>query len=135
MWSPVGIDAPVERGQARYELTYKPGTRHAQAFELALDFPTASRTLSLEPLYHFSMNGIGYTHPTDGHGVYLGESYRNGESYTVAEVDETIPFNQHIQALCRVRRDDGAVGIGILEQLIIGPHEPSGLRELFDMHT
>ena len=81
------------------------------------------------------MNGIGYTHPTDGHGNWLGPSYRNGESFAVADVDETIPFNQHVQAVCRVRRDDGAEGVGILEQLIIGPHLPSGLTELFDMHT
>ena len=135
LWSPVGVDAPVERGRGDYTFTYKPGTRHAEGFDLQLTFPSGTRSFTLEPLYNFYMNGIGYTHPTDGHGVWLGESYRNGESFAVAEVDETIPFNQHIQAVCRVRRDDDAVGIGILEQLIIGPHQPSGLAELFDMHT
>ena len=135
LWSPIGFDAPVEGGRSEYTFTFKPGTRHASAFELALDFPSGARTLSLEPLYNFYMNGIGYMHPTEGHGVYLGESHRNSESFTVADVDETVPFNQHIQAICRVRRDDGAVGIGILEQLIIGPHSPSGLREIFDMHA
>lgn len=135
MWSPIGFDAPVESGTSSYEFTYKPGTRHASAFELTLSFPSGTRRLSLEPLYDFTMNGIGYMHPTEGHGVFLGENHRNSESFAVAEVDKTVPFNLHIQAICRVHRDDGAVGIGILEQLIIGPHAPSGLTEIFDMHT
>ena len=37
----------------------------------------------------------------------------------------------HIQELCRARMD-GREGIGILEQLAIGPHEPSGFEGLFD---
>jgi hypothetical protein len=27
---------------------------------------------------------------------------------------------------------DGKVGVGVLEQLVIGPHEPSGFTEFFD---
>jgi hypothetical protein len=49
--------------------------------------------------------------------------------------DEMAPFNQHVQTLCRATRDDGAEGIGILEQLIIGPHAPSGLNDLLDPHA
>ena len=137
MCSAIGdIDLPVERGTASYEFEYKPATRHAAAFSLALDFPSGvRRTLTLEPLFNFYMLGIGYGHPTDGHGTFLGESYRAYDSMKTADVDETMPFNQHIQALCRVKRDDGAEGIGILEQLIFGPHAPSGLSDLLDMHA
>ncbi|MDQ1395239.1 MAG: hypothetical protein QOG64_498 [Acidimicrobiaceae bacterium] len=134
LWSPVGVDAPVERGTASYHFDYTPGTRHAAAFELRLTFPSGGRTLELEPIFPFFMQGIGYTHPTQGHGMFVGEQFRAAESFITADMDEANPFNQHIQALCRVRRDDGAEGIGILEQLVIGPHQPSGLTDLLDMH-
>jgi hypothetical protein len=131
----VALDVPVEHGQATYRFDYKPGTRHAAAFELQLQLPSGTRTLELEPLFNFFMLGIGYGHPTQGHGMFLGEEFRAADSMVVADVDETNPFHQHIQALCRARRDDGADGVGILEQLIFGPHEPSGLADLLDMHA
>ena len=75
MWAPVstGVDplaATVESGIARYERVFKPGTRHAQSFTLRLDFPSGARTLEFEPVFPFAMRGIGYTHPTCGHGVF-----------------------------------------------------------------
>ena len=132
---PDALDLPVEHAQPTYRFDFKPGTRHAAAFELRLQLPNGPRTLTLEPLYNFFMLGVGYGHPTQGHGMFLGESFRDADSWVVADVDETNPFHQHIQALCRVRRDDGAEGIGILEQLIFGPHRPSGFTDLLDMHA
>ena len=41
------------------------------------------------------------------------------------------PQHIHIQHLCRARMGDRE-GIGILEQLVIGPHAPSGFESLFD---
>ena len=35
------------------------------------------------------------------------------ETYVTAELDERDPFLQHIQELCRVRRDDGATGASL----------------------
>jgi hypothetical protein len=137
MWAPVspGVDplvAPVESGTAGYERTFKPGTRHAQSFTLRLGFPTGARTFEFEPIFPFAMRGIGYTHPSCGHGVFQGALAVTRETYVTAELDERDPFLQHIQELCRVRRDDGATGIGILEQLIFGPHSPSGLHDILD---
>ena len=43
-----------------------------------------------------------------------------------AEEDEASPLNLHVQAFVRAERDDGAVGVGILEQLIIGPSATLG---------
>jgi hypothetical protein len=114
--------------------TSRRGTRHAAAFSLALSFPGGDRRLDFEPVFLFAMRGIGYTHPTFSHGAYQGELAVNRETYVTADLDERDPFHQHIQELCRVRRDDGAEGIGILEQLIFGPHLPSGLTDILDMH-
>ena len=115
---------------ADYEVEWKSGTRHARWARITL----GSRSVELEPVMQFSMQGIGYTHPVWGHGMYVGDDVRAYEAFALDEVDETAPFQQHIQALCRLRRDDGAEGLGILEQLVIGPHAPSGLTDLLDMH-
>jgi hypothetical protein len=138
MWAPVGatedpLAAPVESGTARYRRAFKPGTRHARSFTLDLSFPGGERRLEFEPVFPFAMRGIGYTHPACGHGVYQGGLLVTRETYVTADLDERDPFLQHIQELCRVHRDDGPTGIGILEQLIFGPHAPSGLHDILDM--
>ena len=51
--------------------------------------------------------------------------------------DAASPANAHIQALvsAELKLPDGRIlhGRGVLEQLFIGPHAPSGFRELFDL--
>ncbi|HEY2485824.1 MAG TPA: hypothetical protein VGI36_11790 [Candidatus Binataceae bacterium] len=86
-----------------------------------------------ETLYNFSMHGIGYGHPKRGHGVYIGTDVSTYESFKAAEADQTQPLNQHIQAVCRAK-SGSREGMGILEMLIIGAHEKSGLKTLLDMH-
>ena len=135
MWAPAGAGhhaGVVEAGTAAYSLDFLPGTRHARAAELRLALPSGDRRIALEPVFPFYMQGIGYAHPTDNHGTWLGDGFRRSESFATAEVDETLPHNQHVQALCRAERDDGARGIGVLEQLIVGPHAPSGFTDLLD---
>jgi hypothetical protein len=47
-----------------------------------------------------------------------------------------LPHHLHIQALCDVscRDDEGRVhqGRGVLEQLVVGPHAPSGFMSMSD---
>jgi hypothetical protein len=117
-------------------IVFKPGTRHAKSAELRLRRKSGSDVeIQLEPSYRFSMSGIGYFHPEWGHGVYTGEDRTGYDVYELASVDETQPLHLHVQAFCRARlRENGRTkdGVGVLEQLILGPHEPSGLRELLD---
>jgi hypothetical protein len=90
-----------------------------------------TRTIELEPLYEFQMIGLGYGHPEWGHGFWKGESAVGGERWTLPVDTPCDPRHLHIQAVCRATCD-GVQGIGILEQLVIGPHAPSGLRQLLD---
>ncbi len=53
------------------------------------------------------------------------------EQWRLEDVDETDLFNQHVQHLVRARMGDRE-GIGVLEQIILGPHDPSGFRGLID---
>ena len=134
-WAPLGdLDTPIEGGAAEYSLSYRPGTRHAQSFEVDFDLPGRHEVITLEPLLNFYMQGIGYTHPIWGHGMFVGDDVSAYDAIVTADADETNPFYQHVQTLCRAERSHHSPGLGILEQLIIGPHQPSGLEELLDMH-
>lgn len=116
------------------KLSFKSGTRHAAAAEI--EFVTASGGswhFELTPRWHFYMRGIGYTHPHFRHGTYHGELETGYDEFAVAEVD---PTDLHIQAMCDVRltnKQGEFAGQGILEQLIVGPHAPSGFKDMMDM--
>ena len=92
-------------------------------------------TVTLEPVYEFMMVGIGYGHPVHTHGAWLGESVVSGDRMTLPVAEPCARTGLHVQALSKAtfRGADGRTeeGIGILEQLAIGPH-PSGLTGLLD---
>lgn len=128
-----GTEADIEVGTVRYEMPYVPGTRHASGFTCSMDLPRSGQVdFDLELLYPFLMKGIGYTHPDWQHGRWKGPAERLYETYSVDQADVTQFPNLHIQAVAKVRRGDGAEGIGILEQLVIGPHAPSGFTSILD---
>ena len=79
------------------------------------------------------MKGIGYGHSHFAHGSYHGELETGFDEFRLSEVDAT---NIHIQAMCDVllTTPNGEYkGQGVLEQLIIGPHAPSGFVDFMDM--
>jgi hypothetical protein len=119
-----------------YSVEWRPGTRTAAAFELSLTpwvgEPSAIR---LEPLFEFHMSGLGYLSPEWSHGVWKGESVVGGERWDLPVDDPLAPDHVHVQSIVRATTS-GALGehqgVGILEQLAIGRHDPSGLTGIFD---
>jgi len=81
------------------------------------------------------MRGIGYGHPEFGHGYWKGEAVTAGERLDLPVATPLTREHVHVQALCDavVTLPDGRTerGMGILEQLAIGPH-PSGLTGIID---
>ena len=77
------------------------------------------------------MLGIGYFHPEWSHGVWKGEAASAVDELVLADLVATEPQHTHVQQLVRATWGD-RTGVGVLEQLAIGDHEPSGLRGLFD---
>jgi len=121
----------------RYRLTFRPGTRHASAAEVEGTTRDGPLRVSLRVDDTFFMQGIGYGHPTRAHGTYHGEHSVAVETIETAAADEaSFPLN-HVQALvtAQLTLPDGSTreGRGVLEQLAIGPHAPSGFRDLFDL--
>ena len=127
-----GTQSPVEFPEVAYSVQWRPGTRWARSFSIELAGPGRdTKTIVLEPLYEFQMIGLGYGHPEWGHGFWKGENAVGGERWKLPVATPCDPRHLHIQAVCRATCD-GATGIGILEQLVIGPHAPSGFEQLLD---
>jgi hypothetical protein len=117
---------------AVHRVRYKAGTRLAAAAEIDLITTTGDvRTITLQPELRFQMKGLGYGHPIWGQGMWKGELAIGGESFDPTALDLLAPENLHVQQI--VRASDGKqTGIGVLEQVVIGPYEPAGFTDLFD---
>jgi len=115
-----------------HRVRWKPGTRRAVAAELTLTpHRGAAHRITLEPILDFQMVGLGYLHPTWGHGVWKGPEAVATETWRLAGLDPLDPRHLHVQQLCRARLGERE-GLAVLEQLVIGPHAPSGFTSLLD---
>jgi hypothetical protein len=138
VWAPDGASADemTEIADCAVAIDWKQGSRHAARAEVTLKEAGGTRTVSYEPQYEFFMLGLGYGHPKWAHGLAHGPLAVEREDRLLAEVDMRQPHHLHVQALCKVTSTapDGreSVGRGVLEQLAIGPHAPSGLTGVFD---
>lgn len=117
-------------------VAFKPGTRHAEGCELLFRDPDDHEIrVELRPQFNFYMSGLGYMHPEWGHGMYKGEIATGYEAWNLNEIDETLPLFLHVQAFCNATmstKGETIQGSGVLEQLIIGPHERSGFKDFLD---
>ena len=115
-----------------HQIAYEKGTRRAQSAQLALIAPPGERhVIELEPLLCFRMKGIGYLHPEWGHGRWKGELAIGGESWKTDEINPLALEDVHIQQVMRARMD-GLEGVGVLEQICLGPHASSGFEAFLD---
>ena len=118
---------------ALHRVEYHPGTRWAKRAEVDLiDIYGETRTITMEPQLRFQFKGLGYGHPTWKQGAWMGELEVASEHFDPLELDPEAPENVHVQQVVKVADDHGRTGIGALEQIVIGPHTPSGLTGLFD---
>ena len=132
--APVDLVAPAAERVAdvAHDVAWRTGTRRAEGAVLTL-WPHGAEPVvaELEPILDFQMLGLGYLHPEWNHGTWKGEEAVGVESWRPSDLDPLAPHHLHVQQLCRVRVGD-EVGTGVLEQLVIGPHEPSGFTGLAD---
>jgi hypothetical protein len=116
-----------------FTLRYQPGTRRIRAADITLG---ESTTLLIEPTgANFYMSGLGYMHPTWGHGRDHGALETAHDVIDATSIDDNAPGQMHIQALARATLTDHGktyAGAGVLEQLLIGPHAPSGFTSMLD---
>lgn len=117
---------------ATWSVDWAPGTRRARSATIELQpWRGEPERIELEPITTFQMLGLGYLHPQWNHGAWHGELEVDHEQWGVADLDPLDPRHVHVQQLVRATWGD-RTGLGVLEQLAIGPHEPSGFTDLFD---
>jgi len=122
----------VRMAHARHRVTYVPGTRLAAHAEVDLeDLAGHTRAIELEPLLKFQMKGLGYGHPEWGQGMWKGEEAFGSESFDPRQLDMLARENLHVQQVVRAR-DERQTGVGVLEQICVGPYAPAGFRDYFD---
>lgn len=115
-----------------HDIEYIPGTRRARrAVVTKTELSGKVNEIELEAVLCFRMKGIGYSHPEWGHGRWKGELAIGGEKWKTDEVVEMALENQHVQQVV-MARCDGQEGVGVLEQICIGPHARYGFKELLD---
>ena len=111
-------------------------TRHARSARLDARDPSGrDHVVTWQPLAQFQMKGIGYGHPDWTHGGWKGELAVAREDFRPDSLNPLELPNLHVQTLCTARHEGGGVssdGIGLVEQLVIGPHRPSGFAGLVD---
>ena len=90
--------------------------------------------IHIEPIRSILMKGMGYGHPEWGHGQWKGELAISGESWDLNQIDPLAPENIHIQEVVRVH-NGVSEGVGVLEQLVVGPYPRYGFTKFFDAAT
>jgi hypothetical protein len=120
-----GEPAPVD--DVDHRIAWRPGTRRSDGAVVRM----GEHEVELEPVLDFQMLGIGYLHPEWNHGTWKGEEAVGAERWELAGLEPLAPQHLHVQQLVRARWGE-RTGVGVLEQLVIGPHEPSGFRDLLD---
>jgi len=107
-----------------------PGTRHAKSGTLTIPMEQGDATVRIEPQSVFLMRGIGYGGEWR-HGALKGELAVAREDLDCANFDKADMGNLHIQAISKATLSQPGqpdqVGIGVFEQLILGPYRPLGL--------
>lgn len=115
-----------------HAITWEPGRRRAaRATWTVAALPHGGlERIELHPVGRVHMRGAGYTHLERGHGAWHGELDVAGEELVHADVDPWDLTGLHVQHVVRV--DGDRRGAGVLEQLHLGPHAPTGLTGFVD---
>lgn len=123
-----GIEAD---GAEMVDVTLRQGLRHAERGTLKIPTPKGEATIKLEPIGQpFLMRGIGYGGDWR-HGGLKGELAVGREDIDLNAVDMGAMENWHIQAISKATMEapgePARTGLGVFEQLILGPYKPYGV--------
>ncbi len=127
------LAAAVGRPVLRLGIDWERGLRRSRRADLTFRRAGAEQDerITLEPQLTFRMSGVGYSHPTWGHGRWHDELVVAGEAVRTDAIDDTELHHLHVQQVMRATWGD-RVGLGVLEQIVIGPHHARGLTGLND---
>lgn len=117
---------------AGQRLQFTPGTRRITSGEFDLTAVDGSvHTLTVTSMRMLFMRGLGYTNPAWGHGTWSGAPRVGREDWVISEIDPGDFTAQHVHHAV-VAEVDGMRGVGLLEQIIFGPHTQFGFHDILD---
>ncbi len=119
------------------QLDFKSGTRHAKHAVIEARDPQRQRVAarSLRRNSISTCRASATCIPNGGMAITRARIAMGYDTYDLASVNENDPRFLHVQAFVTARLsgpDGERVGAGVLEQLIIGPHAPSGFKDILD---
>jgi len=125
----------VAMTEVTHKIHWEKGTRRPAGAELHMvDKKGNNYDITMEPILRFQVLGLGYNHPEWGHAVWKGELATGREEWDLASLDPLAYEHLHVHHVVRARMGD-LEGIGTLENIVIGRHEPSGFKDFFDGAT
>jgi len=116
-------ESASELGAPRHELTFVEGTREVDHAVLHL----GDTRVRVTPLLRVHVGiGSGYGFDQDWrHGMWQGPLKVEGREWDLSTEDGRAMWGL-CDAAARFELDDGTVGHGLFEYLVLGPHHPSG---------
>ena len=131
-----GNGVRTEMAQIEVTADYHAGTRRVEKLQMQSGGIKARFT----PTGHiFYMQGLGYIHPEWNHGMHHGALRVGFDEIDLTEAEADLKSgkmeNLHIQSLSEIALEVNGTshrGQGVIEQLFIGPHIPSGFHDLVD---
>ena len=132
-----GPDVKIETmASVGHDVEWTPGTRRSTRATIHLHPQSGDRiSVDLEPVATFFMRGLGYLHPEWGHAQWKGDLAVHAERFAIADVappgPNVDPFHLHVQQVVRATMGDRQ-GIGVFEQLVLGPYAPGGFTDVLD---
>ena len=128
-----GAHGGFDTGKAQMISPLITGTRWPARGELTIDTAEGPLGVTLEPLGKFMMRGLGYTSPVWGHGMHHGKLKLEREDIDLDLIDPARMDNFHVQLPCRAVLGGREEGIGVFEQLVLGPNPRLGLKGAGDL--
>jgi hypothetical protein len=125
----------TEYEHAKTALKFRSGTRRLISADVSFAGVDGPSMRIVPTGANFYMSGLGYMHPVWGHGRDHGELEVACDVIDTTSIDDNAPGQLHIQALARATLQDRGQtlqGFGVLEQLLVGPHAPSGFTSMLD---
>ncbi len=127
---------PWELQEVTLGVTYHPGTRRIARVVMSGRCEHGVVRVEAVPEWTACLRLAGYNHPTHGHGTAHGEPVVHYEALATAEVSPNDPRDLHVQSPCSavLWLPDGTrhAGRGMVEQMLLGPHAPSGFASFLD---
>lgn len=135
---PVDGGAPQKLASVRHQAAYRPGTRQLAGLRISATLPAGGEiVVELNCGEVVYKQGEGYNHPVWGHGMYHGVFETAFQTLDTRVLDPNDFAQVHLHALCsaELHRPGQAPrrGQGVVEQMIVGAHAPSGFKGLLDV--